>query len=103
MRISGNEQPFASFLAMILSIVNPPDAPAELAFTASTFYINDVRAALFWFSMSCVLCLGGATLAILHRIRFGPSRLFMPLCFSSIVVVCGLVKVTYDLGLINAT
>ena len=103
MRVSGNEQPFAAFLASILSIINPPDAPAELAFTAPNFYINDVRAALFWLSMSCLVCLGGAVLAILHRMRFGPSRLFMPLCFSSIVVACGLAKVTFDLGLINAT
>jgi hypothetical protein len=103
MHIHGNDQPFASFLASVLSIINPPDSPPELAFTAPKFYIDDARATLLWFAMSGLSVLVGAGLVTFHRLHFGPSRLFVPLCFSSIVVVGALIKVTFDLGLLNAT
>lgn len=103
MQISGNDQPFATFVASILQVVNPPDEPAELAFTESRFYINDARAAVFWFALSVLTSLVGAGLALFHRLRFGPSKLFVPLCFTSLLVAACLAKVTFDMGVLNAT
>lgn len=103
MHLLGVEQPLSAFLAQILATVNPPESLPELALVAPGFYLSEERATKFWFLVSAALVVLAILLAIVHRVRSGPSRLFVPICFCSMVLLAALLKVTNDIGLLNGT
>tara|TARA_R110001592_G_C13168110_1_gene749557 strand:- start:3301 stop:3693 length:393 start_codon:yes stop_codon:yes gene_type:complete len=103
MYLQSNELSFAVILASILAFVNPAEAPAELAFAPTGFHLTEHRAIKFWLLLSAVLLMCSFVLACMHRWLHGPSRFFVPIWFTSAVVFGAMVKVTYDMGLLNGT
>jgi len=99
----GNELSFANLIAQVLATLNPSDVPVELSMNDVGFAVTEERATMFWFAVSGALSLVALSFVCLHRMRFGPSRFFVPLIFTTLITLGSLLKVTYETGLLFVT